>query len=74
MSFIGTRENGWTNAEKHAGVLWQTWACGGKKFRNFSLSKVIERIFFNTPIQKLLIFGKQFQIIFLGKKENLKNF
>ena len=61
-------------AEKHAGILWQTWACGKTKFKIFRFRK-LSKIFFNIPIKKLLILGKNVpNSFFLGKKENLKIF
>ena len=62
------------STEKHAGILWQTWACGEKNFQTFSLSKGIEKNFFNIP-KKSLILGKKFQILFFsGKKGKSEQF
>jgi len=74
MSFIGTRENGWTNAEKHAGTLRQTWACGKKKFQNFSLSKVIEKIFLILQYKNCLYSENNSKLFFFGKKCKFLNF
>ena len=60
-------------AEKHSGILWQTWARGGKTFlffrkTNFLFSKN------NFVSEKTLIFEKSSKIILFWKKRKSEKF